>query len=173
MQFKKSLLTATLLAATGLMAVSANAASPATGAFNVNLTVQANCKVTATAGVQDINFGTVDADVVALTASSTTTIDVACSNTTPFQVALKPSSGNTDGTGTLTSTGSDTIPYALYSDTSATTVWGADVGSNTVDAVGTGFGGTGTFNYTATAKVLTTDVTPGTYTDLVNVSVTY
>lgn len=176
MQLKKNLLTATLLAIGSLTAVSTTmAASPATGSFKVLLTVQSNCKVTAGVGTQDINFGTVDADTVAKTAIAATPIAVACSKGTPFKVGLSPTGTSTNGTGTLKSTTSDEIAYALYSDTAATTVWGnntAASGGNTVGGIGQGLGAT-TFKYTATAKVTTTDVTPGAYSDTVNVTVTY
>ncbi len=178
MKFNESLITAALLAVGSLAAVSANAASPATGSFKVNLTVQASCNVTAAIGTQDINFGAVDAKaIVALTASSAATIDVECSKGTPFKVALSPTGTSTTGTGTLKSTttgNSDTIPYSLYSNAGATTVWGNTVSTNTVNGTGTGFGGGASlFKYTATAKVLTTDVKPDTYSDTVAVAVTY
>lgn len=171
MQFKKSLLTATLLAATGLTAISANAAT-ATGSFNVKLQVNAVCTVNAATGTQDIDFGAVDAGVApAANVTSATALSVQCSNGSPYAIALTPASTtNTDGTGTMTN-GTDTIAYKLNSDAAGSTVWGSLA---TNDVNGTGTGTTVAIQHPVYATVTgSTDVTTGAYSDTVNVAVTY
>lgn len=174
MKFNKSLLSATLLTAASLTAISANAASPATGSFKVNLTVASNCLITAAVGAQDINFGTVDADNITKTAQSALPIKVACSKTTPFNVGLKPSNNDTDGKGKMTDTVSaDTIDYTLTADSAGVNAWGDTIGTNTVANTGKGTAVANEFTYTAYATVVDTNVTPGTYSDTVAVTVTY
>lgn len=174
MQFQKSLLTATLLFAASLTANAAPA--PATGSFKVNLTVEKSCVVGASVVTNDINFGTVSAATTALTKGANAAITVACSKTTPYKVALSPTGNSTTGTGDLIGTGNNTdkIAYALYSNAGATTAWGNIDSTNTVNGTGAGFsGGLATFTHLVTAKVLTTDVKPDTYSDTVSVNVIY
>lgn len=170
MQFKKSLMTATLVTIGGFAAMS-SANADDTGSFNVNMTVKANCIVTAAPGDQDVAFGEVDAITTATTASSSAPIQVACSDTTVYQLALTPGNSTTAGAGIMTDTVSnDTIDYQL-SASSAGPAWGSEDGSNTQTGTGTGLANTNDFTVYATAS--NTNVTPGTYSDLVNVTMIY
>lgn len=170
MTFNKKLLAATLITAGGFATISsANAAD--SGSFNVSMTVDSNCIVTATPGDQDVNFGTVEAIATATTQSSSAPIQVACSDTTPYQLALTPSNASTTGTGIMTDTVSgNTIDYQL-SATPAGSAWGNTDGSNTQTGTGTGI--TLTEDFTVYATAANTDVIPGVYTDLVNVTMIY
>ena len=172
MQFNKSLLTATLLAAASLTAVS-NAAD-ATGKFNVNITITSTCAVNAVLGTNDINFGTVIAGAAA-SAQSATAFTVACSKGTPFIVNLTPSNNSKVGLGAMLGTGGS-VPYQL-SKTAGGSAWGNE-GTTTTE--GNGFAGVGTgtatpINHTVYAAVsaAATNVAPGAYTDVVAVKVTY
>ena len=175
MKFNKSLVTAAILAVGSLAAVSANAASPATGSFNVKLQVNAVCTVDAAIGTQDIDFGTVDAGVAPnANVTSTTALSVKCSTGSPYTIALSPTGAATDGTGTMTN-GTDTIAYKLNSDAAGTIAWGnvtTGAGANVV--TGTGTGTTSAISHPVYATVTgSTDVRTGAYIDLVNVAVTY
>ena len=174
MSFQKSLLTATLLAAASLTAVSNANAADATGKFNVNITITSTCAVNAVLGTNDINFGTVIAGAAA-SAQSATAFTVACSKGTPFIVNLTPSNNSKVGLGAMLGTGGS-VPYQL-SKTAGGSAWGNE-GTTTTE--GNGFAGVGTgtatpINHTVYAAVsaAATNVAPGAYTDVVAVKVTY
>ena len=168
MKFQKSLLTATLLAAGSLAAVSANAAGTATGDFKVLLTVESICNLTAGAA-SDINLGTVKDGT---TKTGTNSIAVACSTGTLYKIGLKPSDGSAGGIGVLTGPEASTIGYKLSKDADGKTPWGNTAITNTVDATGTGV--LKPISYPVYATTTTsTDVMPGTYSDTVTVTVTY
>jgi spore coat protein U-like protein len=182
MQFQKSLLTATLLAAASLTAVSANAAGTATGEFNVKLTINSVCSVDAAVGTNDISFGSVDAGTAfagVTAASSAVDIGVTCSKNAPYFINLTPQNvTSTTGAGTMNGPGADTINYQLYSDSEATKVWGntATLGvvGNGVTGTGAGLAPTASNKHKVYAKLTsTTDIQVGNYTDNVKVSVIY
>lgn len=135
------------------------------------MTVDSNCVVTAAIGEQDISFGTVEAITTATTQSSSAPIQVACSETTEYQLALTPGNGSLTGAGVMTDTVSgNTIDYQL-SATSAGSPWGSTDGENTQTGTGTGL--TVTKDFTVYATAADTDVIPGVYTDKVNVTMIY
>ncbi|MGP9637705.1 spore coat protein U domain-containing protein [Psychrobacter sp. AOP3-A1-26] len=168
MKFNKSLLTATLLAAASLTAVSANAVTAAPANFDVTLEVLAMCNITA-GTASDIDLGKVDDGSVK---TGSNTIAVACSSGTTYDIGLTSSTDETDGTGTLTGTGTP-IGYVLTQTAGADgTPWGDIVDTNTM--AGTGTGVTTPVTHTVYATTTTsTDVAPGTYADTVTVNVTY
>lgn len=173
MQFKKSVLTAALLAAGGLMTVStANAA--ATGSFNVKLTVNKVCNVKA--GTADIDLTNVDAGAGATVAPVSTSLTVNCSKGTAYKVSLTPSNGNLVGLGQMSgpnnAAGAEKVGYRLNKTTTGGSVLGATAGTNTIDGTGV------TYATDITTVVVATvtdaaDVTPGAYIDTVAVAVTY
>jgi spore coat protein U-like protein len=166
---KTSIALATLLVF-GASAVTATAAtSPVTATFQVKMTIQKACTVTAGSG-SDIDLGTVDS--TAVDTSSSNTISVTCSNTTPYYVGLAPSNANTAGAGTMAGTSGDNVPYQLYSD-AGTTIWG---NTATSTAVGNGVAGTGTGSaqsLTVYATAPSANFTPGDYADTVTVNVNF
>lgn len=187
MKFNKSLLTATLLAAASLTAVStANAASPETSSFKVNLTITSACTVDATASGKDLNFSSVAAGTPFATVTEATNaaaISINCSLGAPYVVNLTPTNIGTTGTGagnmkhdTLT----DTVGYQLTKTAAGVGNWGngGSVSGGVVTA-GNGVSGVGLGLATKVdlpvfAKLTTTtDVRPGNYSDTVNVSVVY
>lgn len=170
MQFQKSLLTATLLAAASLTTVSANAASPATATFPVKLVVTSVCNIQANA--TGIDLGTTEAGLAtAATNKGTTNIVLNCSKGALPVISLTPSNASTEGLGQVVS-GTEKVAYQLTSDESGT-VWGNKAGTNTVAPVAA-------LNYATNITVpvyasvaSVADVAPGTYLDTVTVSVTY
>jgi spore coat protein U-like protein len=144
---------------------SANA-STATSTFNATLTLQTSCQV---ASNNTLSFGT--QGVLSANTDATTTFNVQCTNTTPYNVGLNAgtTSGGSTSTRLLTS-GSDTVAYKMYSDSARTTNWGNTVGTDTV--AGTGNGAQQTLTIYGRVPAQTTPA-PATYNDTVTVTVTY
>ena len=168
MLFKK-----TLLAVAALAFVGAAAAAPATASFQVKMTIQKSCSVTA-GSASDINLGTVLSTAINQTGNNT--ISIVCSKTTPYTIGLLPATtgGTANGTGFMISTTApgtnlDKVPYSLYSDSGNSVVWGNTIGTNTVASTGTGAAKT----HTVYAKNIDANYTPDSYADTVNVTVTY
>jgi spore coat protein U-like protein len=164
-------LAAALLFASG-MAVTANAASPATATFQVLLTITKACSVTAGTG-SNVSLGSVTS--TATNTQGTNNISVTCSKTTPYYIGLAPSNASTTGAGVMSGTisgNTDTVPYQLYSGT-GTTLWG---NTATSTAVGNGVGNTGTGLAQSIAVYATApgaNYTPDAYKDTVTVNVNY
>lgn len=164
-----------LLGAVALTAVCvpASAQQVATSTFDITMTVEAACTVTAGPG-SNIALGSVPASATDTTGNSDVTVN--CSNTTPYFIGLEPSNANTSGAGILSGTGgnTDTIAYQLSSTPGpAGTVWG-----NTATSVSVGNGVAGTGNgadqsITVYATVPSANVTPDAYSDTVTVNVNY
>lgn len=164
------------LAALGTFAASANAATPstATATFQVLMTIQKACSVTA-GNASNISLGTVAATATPNNGNSS--ISVTCSKTTPYNIGLLPSSANggtANGTGnmissTAPSTNTDKVPYTLYSNSGNTTVWGNNIGTNTVASTGTG----AAQSFNVYAQNTNANFTPDSYVDTVGVTVTY
>jgi len=171
MLFKKSVMTAAVFAVGSFAVMSANATSPKSGAFDVNLTVTANCLVTASSGAQDINFNSLNADNTSKTAFAATPIKVACSDTTPYKIALSPTKVGTTGAGEMTGTTGDIVPYQL-SDAEGT-AWGNVIGTGANVQSGKGTGTDNEFSHVVHVTVANTNVKPGIYKDTVAVQVTY
>ncbi|ADO48527.1 Csu type fimbrial protein [[Enterobacter] lignolyticus] len=158
--------------------IPAATAQTANGTFQVLMTIQKACTVTAGAS-SNINLGTVSATAINTSASST--ISVNCSKTTPYFIGLSPSSangGNTNGAGAMSSvanaaTNSDKVPYQLNQTSATGPVWGDTATSTTVGngVAGTGTGAAQTLTVYATAA--SADFTPDSYADTVTVNVNY
>src|SRR5690606_22533358 len=128
--FKTSLL-ATALIAAGAIAP-ANAVDSAPVDFDVTITIDKSCDITATT---DVAFGTQLASAGTVT-DTNGSVTVECTVDIPYDVALNAGdNGGTDVTARkmlISGGGTDTIAYQLYQDTAGGTIWGDDVGANTV-----------------------------------------
>ncbi|KWF29503.1 spore coat protein U [Burkholderia cenocepacia] len=110
----------------------------ATATFTVTLTLQPNCTIAA----NPLNFGT--NGVLATAINQQTTLNVTCTNTTPYNVGLD--AGSVAGSsvasrlmaGTSTGNTTTTVGFQLYQDAGRTTIWGNTQGTNTVAGTGTG-----------------------------------
>ncbi|MBJ9682009.1 spore coat U domain-containing protein [Burkholderia multivorans] len=110
----------------------------ATATFTVTLTLQPNCTIAA----NPLNFGT--NGVLATAINQQTTLNVTCTNTTPYNVGLD--AGTVTGSsvasrlmaGTSTGNTTTTVAFQLYQDAGRTTIWGNTQGTNTVAGTGTG-----------------------------------
>lgn len=146
---------------------SAAMAATASSSFQVNLTIQGECKVQSASNLNFGSHGVIDSNV-----DTTNTIGVQCTNSTPYTVALSAGAGTgaTVATRKMTSAANDTVTYGLYRDASRTQVWG--VTQNVDTQAGTGNGAVQ--SYTAYGRV-SAQSTPaqGAYSDLVAVTITY
>ncbi|TDG02259.1 spore coat U domain-containing protein [Paraburkholderia guartelaensis] len=110
----------------------------ATATFNVTLTLQANCTISA----NPLSFGS--NGVLATALNQQTTVGVTCTSTTPYNVGLDAgtvagsSVANRLMAGTATGNTGTTVGFQLYQDAGHTTVWGNTQGTNTVAGTGSG-----------------------------------
>jgi spore coat protein U-like protein len=141
-------------------------AATATTTMTVQMTITATCTINS---ASTLNFGT--QGVLSTNVDQTSTIQVTCTNTTPYNVGLDAGTGTgaTVAARKMTS-GANTVNYTLYSNSGRTTVWGNTVGTDTVAATGNG----SAQSYTVYGRVPTQAApAPGTYTDTITVTVTY
>ncbi|TCW81873.1 spore coat protein U [Burkholderia sp. SRS-46] len=140
----------------------------ATAQFNVTLTIQANCSVSA----NPLAFGT--SGVLSSAINQQTTLSITCSNTTPYNVGLD--SGGVSGStvsarlmaGTTTGNTGTTVGFQLYQDAGHTTIWGNTQGTDTVG--GTGNGSAQTINVYGQVQTQATPK-PDTYQSTVTATV--
>ncbi|MDE1148851.1 MAG: spore coat U domain-containing protein [Azospirillaceae bacterium] len=140
-------------------------ATTASATIAVSATVLSLCTVSASA----LAFGNYSSNAVL---DGSTSVGVTCTNGTTYTVALDngTTSGATTATRLMAGSGSNTLGYSLYKDTSRATVWGNTVGTNTT--AGTGNGSLQTLNVYGRIPA-SQYVAPGAYTDTVTVTLTY
>jgi spore coat protein U-like protein len=158
----------TFLVLTGLLLGSSGAhATTTTTTFQTRVTIAATCSI---GGTTTLDFGS--PGLLAANVDQTSTIQITCSNTTPFNIGLDKGANGLSVTSRLMKGGpsNETILYSLFSDSSRITIWGNTVGVDTVSATGTG----SSQSFTVYGRILL-QITPapGTYTDTVTVTVTY
>jgi len=104
--------------------------------------------------------------------SSTSTITVTCTNTSPYNVGLNAGTapGATVTTRKMSGPGGALLAYALYQDAAHSINWGNTVGTDTVAGTGNGnaqaltvYGQVGAGQF----------VTPGAYVDTITATITY
>ena len=155
-----------LIGACLLQLVSASHATTTTSTFTVQATIIASCTINS---ASTLNFGSIG--VLTAAVNQTSTLQVQCTNTTPYNIGLDVGTGTgaTVAVRKMTS-GANTVNYSLYSDSGHTVVWGTTVGTNTVAATGNG----AAQSYTVYGQVpAQTTPAPATYTDTITVTVTY
>jgi spore coat protein U-like protein len=140
-------------------------ATTTTSNFGVTMAITAQCVINSTATLTLSSVGVIQANN-----DASTPIHIQCTNTTPYTIGLDP--GTTSGATVsqrLLANGAATVNYNLYSDSGRTTIWG-NSGGALVNS--TGNGADQTFTVYGRVPAQTTPA-PGTYTDLVTVTVTY
>jgi spore coat protein U-like protein len=159
-------LTLGLAAGFVLLGTAAAYASTATSNFQVRIVINAQCLAATTT---TLDFGTTG--ILSANVDATSTIQVTCTNTTPYNIGLDAGTGSgaTVSNRKMTSAGV-TISYAMYSNAGRTTNWGNTVGTDTV--AGTGNGAAQSYTVYGRVPVQSTPA-PGTYTDTITVTVTY
>jgi spore coat protein U-like protein len=138
-----------------------------TTTFQARVVIAATCVI---GGATTLDFGT--QGFLTANVEPTSTIQVQCTNTTPYNVGLDKGVNGSSVTARLLKGGpsNETISYSIYSDSARTTNWGNTVGTDTVSQ--TGNGSSQSFTVYGRIPVQTTP-TPGTYTDTITVTVTY
>ena len=156
-----------LLFAIGLsLASGAVYGATTTSTFTVQLTITASCTINS---ASTLNFGS--QGVLTANVDQTSTIQVQCTNTTPYNIGLNAgtATGATVSTRKMTN-GANTINYSLFSDSGRTTNWGNTVGTDTVSSTGNGASQSVTVFGRVPAQ---TTPAAATYTDTITVTVTY
>ncbi|QGZ93832.1 Csu type fimbrial protein [Terricaulis silvestris] len=139
-----------------------------TDTFTVTANVLATCEIVA----NDLDFGDYN-PVAASNLDAATTLSLTCTNGTSYNVGLDLG----EGTGASTATrymadSGDTyfLGYTLYQNAGRTTLWGANVGSNTLAGSGTGSAAT----IDVYGRVPMTQTVPsGNFSDTITVTVTW
>jgi spore coat protein U-like protein len=148
------------------MFTSASLAATTGSTFNTQITIASSCTVNS---ASSLNFG--NAGVLTANVDQQSTVAVQCTSGTPYSIGFDAGQGTgaTVGTRKMTSGGS-TVNYSLYTDPARTVVWGNTVNTDTVAATGNG----ASQSYPVYGRVPPqTTPAPGTYTDTINVTVTY
>lgn len=162
----KSLVKYAALAAAIVVGGQANAGT-ATTSFNAKITIVAACSITTPA---DLDFGSTG--LITANIDQTTTMNVTCTNTTPYNIGLdKGANGASVSARVMKHTSlAATVPYSLYSNSGRTNNWGNTIGTDTLAGTGTGTSQTITVYGRVAPQAAPT---PGSYTDAVNVTLTY
>src|SRR4051794_10334423 len=149
-----------------VFATNAGFAATTTSTFSVHLPISASCIISS---ASTLNFGS--SGVIATVINQTSTVQVQCTNTTPYNIGLNAgtATGATVATRKMTS-GANTISYSLFRDAGMTTNWGQTVGTDTVSSTGTG----AAQSFTVYGQVPAQSTpAPGAYSDTITVTVTY
>ena len=147
----------------GMASIGARATT-VTQNFTVQVTIIASCTIVSTA---TLNFG---GSVGVLTANVdvSSTLQVQCTNTTPYNIGLNAGTGGgATVAARLMTSGANTITYSLYKDSGHTAVWGNTVGTDTQQEVARKF-----CRECGRIPPQTTPA-PATYSDTITVTVTY
>jgi len=141
-------------------------AATTTSTFQVQITIASACTIVSTA---TLNFGS--QGVLTAAVNNTSTLNVQCTNTTPYNVGLDAGQGTGATVAARKMTGgAATVTYTIYQDSGRTTVWGNTIGTNTV--TGTGNGASQALTLYGQVPAQTTPA-PASYSDTVTVTVTY
>ncbi|TMJ61230.1 MAG: spore coat U domain-containing protein [Alphaproteobacteria bacterium] len=142
--------------------VSAGTTTIATGTFSASAIVVNQCGVSAT----NMNFGSASLLTAAL--SATAQVSVSCNATLPVTIALDNGATGTGPTNRLMKAGGNSIQYGIYKDSAHSQPWGSTLGTNTATSTGP------SATLTAYGQVpIQAAPTPGSYADVVGVTVTY
>lgn len=145
---------------------SAADAATANDSFTVSAEVTAVCEVIA----QDLDFGTYDS-ASSSPADAQSNIEVTCTPGADYDIGLSAGTG----TGATVSdrsmlNGAVELNYGLYSDAARTTNWGNTVNTDTVEGTGDGTA----IDHTVYGRIPAGQyVAAGSYSDTIDVSVTY
>lgn len=142
-------------------------AATVTSTFEVKITIQEACVITAT---NEVNFGT--QGLLTANVDTSATLSVQCTSGKGYTIALSAGAGSgaTVAARKMTGPASATVTYSLFRDAGRSLVWGDTVGTDTVAATGNG----AVQNYTVYGRV-PPQTTPaaGDYLDTITVTVEY
>lgn len=142
-----------------------------TAQFNVMIEILESCDI-ASSAASDIDFGShVRNSGAPVSAMGTLTVN--CTDGTDYTIGLNEGQ---NATSTIASadnrrmtSGTDFVAYGLYRDASHLEFWGNEAGTNTLPGTGTATAQ----DITVYGRVPSTDVPPGSYTDIVTATITY
>ncbi|MBI1866762.1 MAG: spore coat U domain-containing protein [Methylocystis sp.] len=144
----------------------AYATTTVTSTFQSRVTIAATCVI---GGASTLDFGS--PGVLGSNVDQTSTIQVTCTNSTAFNIGLdKGTNGASVTTRLMKGSGSETIQYSLFTDSSRLLNWGNTAPTDTDN--GTGSGSSQSFTVYGRIPIQTTP-SPDTYTDTITVAVTY
>jgi spore coat protein U-like protein len=139
-------------------------AATAVTTMPVSLTIAASCVTTAAT----LAFGSTG--VLAASVYQTSTINVTCTNSTPYNIGLDVGAHALSTQRNMIGPALATVSYNLWRDSGHLQAWGVAVGVDTVGATGNGASQPTTVYGEVIAQ---TTPAPGAYADIVNVTVTY
>jgi len=157
----------------GLMAVAVSAqpalAAVTSSTMAVDATVTANCTVSTTA----LAFGNVNV-TSGSNVDNTGGISVLCTNGTAWAASANAGLGTGASLATRKmANGTNLLNYALYTESTRTSVWGDGVGGTTATISGTGNGSAQASTIYGRVASGQTSLPAGSYADTVTVTVTY
>ncbi len=160
------------IAATAMFAASAAHAETKSDTFQVKIEIQGSCDIIST---EDVDFATHFANPGLVEAQGA--VIVQCTTGQAYQVQLDGGT-NADVTDRqmVGAANSDTINYQLYSNSGRTQVWGENLGTDTVDGTGTGFGTGAPFDQALIVYGVATLVgneTVDTYADTITATINF
>jgi spore coat protein U-like protein len=134
--------------------------------FTTQVTIAAACTINSAV---TLNFGS--QGVLGANADQTATLQIQCTNTTNYNIGLDAGTG-TGATVAVRKmmSGANAVNYSLYSDSGHTIVWGNTLGTDTVAAAASGASQSFTIYGRIPAQ---TTPAPGTYSDMVTVTIMY
>jgi spore coat protein U-like protein len=138
--------------------------STATTTFLVTAVIATSCTISAS----NLSFGT----YIGALLNANSAITVNCTNLGPFNIGLSAGNGSsaTVTARKMTGPGSGMLKYSMFRDSGRTLNWGYTVGSDTLQATGTG----SAVQYTVYGQIPGGQSTRvGAYTDTIVASVTY
>ena len=142
----------------------AQAQTTVTDTFDVMIQIDAFCAIT---NPTNLDFGTntlLNANI-----DNSSTFDVQCTNTTPFDIGLD-GGANFSGSRRMSDGAGNFVSYSLYQDVGYATAWGDGIGVDTLADTGDGNAN----GYTVFGRVpVQTTPAPGNYIDTVTIEVTY
>lgn len=161
---------ATAAAALALLVTVPALAGSGGGSFQVGATILVACNVSGT----NLNFGgNLDPLATSGPVDTSSNLQVVCTNTTPYSVALNAglnAGGGSNFGARAMKSGNNTLPYQLYLDTGHATVWGDGASSGVYHGTGTG----SSQSLTIYGRLPSLNgVAPGTYSDTVTVTISY
>ena len=155
------------IAALGLcLGATSSLAATATGSFNSQLVITAECKVITASNMDFGTDGVLDAII-----DTTSAMGVQCTNGQTYTISLDGGNGSSGTTTTRTmELAAEFVNYTMWKDAARSQNWG-----NAGGEIMTGLTGTGALqNYTVYGRVpVQATPTAGTYTDTVTITVTY
>jgi len=155
-----------LAGALWMLLSSAGLATTTSTTFQTRITIDASCTIVS---APTFDFGT--QAVLASNVNQTGSIQVQCTNSTPYNIGLDAGTGTgaTVAVRKMTN-GGNTVTYSLYTDSGHSTVWGNTAGTDTVSATGTGASQSFTIYGQVPAQ---TTPAPALYTDTITLTVSY